>query len=92
MGEIDELGVPSFQAGERVRRIRLQLVSETDCWPVLSKDSPGDRSPFVSGKGDGGVDLLCGGCDHLLADHIYPAGKLAGMVLCCPACGASNLT
>lgn len=32
--------------------------------PVLTNESPGDRSPFMPGKGDGGVDLLCGTCDH----------------------------
>ena len=90
MGEIHELGVPMFQSRQRVRRIRLRVVPDVSRWPVLSKEATGDLSPFRSGKGDGGVDLLCGGCDHVLADHIYPAGKLAGKVLCCPSCGAYN--
>ncbi len=91
MGRIDELGVPGWQAGPQVRRIKLEVVSDADRWPVLVKHAPGDESPFVSGKGDGGVDLVCGSCAHVLADHIYPADKIAGMVLCCPVCGAFNL-
>ena len=91
MGRIDELGGPDWPAHTSVRRIKLQVVSEADRWPVLVKDTPGDSSPFLSGKGDGGVDLVCGQCDHLLANHIYPADKIAGMVLCCPACGTYNL-
>jgi hypothetical protein len=91
VGEIHESGVPPFQGSQRVRRIRLQVVPNADHWPVLTKDTAGDLSPFMSGKGDGGVDLLCGSCDHVLAEHIYPADKIAGMVLCCPACGALNL-
>jgi hypothetical protein len=91
MGEIDELGVPGWTAATQVRRIKLRVVTDDGTWPVLSKESAGDVSPFMSGKGDGGVDLTCGECDHLLVDHIYPADKIAGMVLCCPVCGAYNL-
>jgi hypothetical protein len=91
MGEIDELGIPGWNESSQGRRIRLQVVSDEGRWPVLTKDGPGDVSPFMSGKGDGGVDLVCGECEHLLVDGIYPADKIAGMVLCCPNCGASNL-
>ncbi len=91
MGEIRETGVPGWQTATRVRRIKLQVVPDADRRPTLSKDDAGDVSPFMSGKGDGGVELLCGGCDHLLADHIYPADELAGNVLSCPVCGAHNL-
>lgn len=87
MGEIDEIGVPAWQ----VRRIKLKVVTDADRWPVLTKERAGDLSPFMSGKGDGGVDLLCGNCDHLLVDHIYPADKIAGIVLRCPVCEAYNL-
>ena len=91
MGEIHEIGVPAFQTGQQARRIRLQVVPDVSRWPVLTKEVAGDLSPFMSGKGDGGVDLLCGGCNHVLADHISPADKMSGMVLCCPSCGAYNL-
>ena len=91
MGEIQETGAPVWSASSRVRRIKLHVISSAEHWPVLEKESPGDVSPFMSGKGDGGVDLLCGNCEHVLADHIYPADKLAGMVLRCPACAALNL-
>ena len=91
MGKIHELGVPGWRAGPQIRRIKLQVVADAERWPVLTKEPAGDLSPFMSGKGDGGVDLLCGNCDHLLADHIYPADKIAGVVLCCPACGAYSL-
>lgn len=67
------------------------MVPDANLWPVLAKDVTGDLSPFLSGKGDGGVDLLCGNCDQLLADHVYPADKLAGIVLCCPVCDAYSL-
>ena len=91
MGRIDELGVSAWHARPQVRRIKLEVVPNSDRWPLLAKDAAGDLSPFLSGKGDGGVDLVCGTCDHVLADHIYPADKIAGMVLCCPVCGAYNL-
>jgi hypothetical protein len=91
MGRIDERGVPAWHASLQVRRIKLEVVPDADRWPLLAKDAAGDVAPFISGKGDGGVDLVCGSCDHVLADRIYPADKIAGMVLCCPACGAYNL-
>ncbi len=91
MGEIHDLGVPTWHPRPQVGRIKLQLVSDTGRWPVLTKEPEGDLSPFMSGKGDGGVELLCGNCEHLLAEHIYPADKMAGIVLCCPACGGGNL-
>ena len=91
MGEIHETGAPGWQTASRVRRIKLQVVADANRWPTLNKEAVGDVSPFMSGKGDGGVDLLCGGCEHLLAERIYPADKLAGIVLCCPVCAAYNL-
>jgi hypothetical protein len=91
VGEIHELGVPAFPSTSRVRRIKLQVVPDASLWPLLTKEAPSDRSPFMSGKGDGGVDLLCGSCSHLLADHIYPADKISGLVLSCPVCSAYNL-
>jgi hypothetical protein len=91
VGEIHELGVPSFRSSPQVRRIKLQVVPDAASWPLLKKEASSDRSPFMSGKGDGGVDLLCGSCSHILADHIYPADKISGLVLCCPVCSAYNL-
>ena len=90
MGKIHELGVPAWRVVLQVRRIKLQVVPDEDRWPILRKEPAGDLSPFMSGKGDGGVDLLCGTCDHLLVQRIYPANKISGIVLCCPVCGAYN--
>ena len=91
MGEIHELGAPPWAATPRVRRIRLEIVTDPGRWPVLTKEPADDLTPFMTGKGDGGVDLLCGNCNHVLAEHLYPADKLSGVVLCCPLCNANNL-
>jgi hypothetical protein len=91
MEEPDTLRGEGREERPQVRRIRLRILTEVGHWPVLFKERDGDLAPFMSGKGDAGVDLICGGCDHVLVDHIYPADKISGIVFCCPVCNAYNL-
>ncbi|HTB50371.1 MAG TPA: hypothetical protein VK701_05280 [Solirubrobacteraceae bacterium] len=70
-------------------RILLRIIASTEGHTVLKKP-PGDISPY-QGRGSGDIDLLCGTCHHMLAEHVYP-DWVAGIVLCCPICGAFNET
>jgi len=69
-------------------RITLAVIAATDGYTVLQK-RPGDVSPYQGRGGD--LDLLCGECHHMLAEHVHPTG-IHGIVLRCPICEAFNLT
>jgi hypothetical protein len=69
-------------------RITLSVIAASDGYTVLQK-APGDISPYQGRGGD--LDLLCGECHHMLAEHVHPAG-IPGIVLRCPICEACNLT
>jgi hypothetical protein len=81
---------PTTRAERHVPRIKLQVITDTSAHPVLAKPPGGhDRlAPFMTGH-IGDTDLLCGRCEHLLADRIV---AIAGLVFVCPVCGANNLT
>ena len=68
-------------------RIVLPVIDSTDGYTVLKKP-PGDISPYQGRGGD--IDLLCGTCHHMLAEHSY-SSDTADIVLCCPICGSYNL-
>ena len=68
-------------------RIVLLVITSTDGCTVLKKP-PGDISPYQGRCGD--IDLLCGTCHHMLAEHSY-FNQADNIVLCCPICGAYNL-
>ena len=55
----------------------------------MLKKPPGEISPYQGRGGD--VELLCGACHHMLAEHGY-SNEVENIVLCCPICGAYNLT
>lgn len=66
-------------------RIVLQTITSTDGYTVLKKP-PGDIRPY-QGRGD--IELLCGSCHQMLAEH---SSLTETIVLCCPICNAFNLT
>jgi hypothetical protein len=68
-------------------RILLPVITSTTGHTVLKKP-PGDTSPYHGRGGD--IDLLCGACHHLLAEHSY-SSESKNIVLCCPICGSFNL-
>ncbi len=68
-------------------RILLPVITSTTGYTVLKKP-PGDIRPY-QGRG-GHIDLLCGNCHHMLAEHSY-SSETKRIVLCCPICGAYNL-
>ncbi len=69
-------------------RIVLQTIECSDGYTVLRKP-PGDIRPYQGRAGD--IDLLCGACHHMLAERSY-SSSTENIVLCCPICGAFNLT
>jgi hypothetical protein len=69
-------------------RITLPVITATDGHTVLEK-APGEINPYQGRGGD--IDLLCGNCHHMLAEHVHPTG-ITGVVIRCPICEAFNLT
>ena len=67
-------------------RIVFPVIRGADGHTVLKKP-PGDISPYQGRGGD--IDLLCGCCHHVLAEHSYP-GESEHIVLCCPVCGSTQ--
>jgi hypothetical protein len=71
-------------------RIRLPVIPEpkegTRAIFAKKGESPG---PWIQGEGD--TDLICGGCEYVLA-HGIEQGQIQGIVLLCPSCGAYNNT
>jgi ribosomal protein S27E len=66
--------------------LRVIDVAEIDGRHVIAKDSPDHALVWDHGQ----TDLTCGACGFTLAAKILGPEILAGYVLECPDCGATN--
>jgi hypothetical protein len=66
----------AYRRADSGTRAPAQVLTETGRRRAPIK-APGrsDRSPFMTGIGERAVEIICGRCEHLLAERIDPADR-----------------